>query len=490
MFDDMLHQGELYVTNVSNVNNGACTDPDGKMLRTIGNHSIYNGGYEFTDGTAIYGNEKINNGGLSLYGKGGIPCITDDDEYIGYFDKRCTFHKFNVDGQGVGCVNNEYKYNVGKAYKSYDSEIVMGRNGAPSFVESIPLFAHALDNNGEITEEKLKIVSSGNVKEVSLLDLVPSKSLDDLIEKSKNIRDRYSNGPINQEISCHRYIDVLRASINKDGTFRLLVEERATCDFYVTGHHYRYDKDDINEKARNQPKDIASYKDYWENTDVLFYDDYFYNSAACQKYVFYEINSSGESRELYTEYIYPKVEKIDIQDYALDCEINDFAGSTQDAYDTMMKKYGFESYEDSIKYRADYIYGELINRSIYDKIVFTKTQILAAQSDGVESKGSSQIDFKIADDFFLRLDAGTHKIISLHESKGNQVVEFAKAGVNIPVEFPYTICAIKVNRSSYLVGVQRENLLVIKDGNVEKIKGCLNYRLRYMKNIYLAKKKG
>lgn len=66
MFDDMLHQGELYVTNVSNVNNGACTDPDGKMLRTIGNHSIYNGGYEFTDGTAIYGNEKINNGAAPI----------------------------------------------------------------------------------------------------------------------------------------------------------------------------------------------------------------------------------------------------------------------------------------------------------------------------------------------------------------------------------------------------------------------------------------
>lgn len=63
MFDDMLHQGELYVTNVSNVNNGACTDPDGKMLRTIGNHALYNGAYEWTDGTAIYGNEKINNGG-------------------------------------------------------------------------------------------------------------------------------------------------------------------------------------------------------------------------------------------------------------------------------------------------------------------------------------------------------------------------------------------------------------------------------------------
>lgn len=87
MFDDMLHQGELYVTNVSNVNNGACTDPDGKMLRTIGNHSIYNGGYEFTDGTAIYGNEKINNGGMASY---------PEINYLFFNSARCEVWGFDM----------------------------------------------------------------------------------------------------------------------------------------------------------------------------------------------------------------------------------------------------------------------------------------------------------------------------------------------------------------------------------------------------------
>lgn len=77
MFDELLHQGELQPVKIGNVNGTSCTGNDGNPLRAIGNHALYDGAYEWTDGVAVYGNQKVNNGALPITAqKDGVPVLS------------------------------------------------------------------------------------------------------------------------------------------------------------------------------------------------------------------------------------------------------------------------------------------------------------------------------------------------------------------------------------------------------------------------------
>lgn len=97
MFDELLHQGELKLTKISNAKGSTCTDSNGNTLRTIGNHALYDGGYEWTDGTAVYGNMRINNG---------INVPYTQNVYLLYDDETQSIVKVNIDSKTTTKVCN------------------------------------------------------------------------------------------------------------------------------------------------------------------------------------------------------------------------------------------------------------------------------------------------------------------------------------------------------------------------------------------------
>lgn len=120
MFDELLHQGELKLTKISNAKGSTCTDSNGNTLRTIGNHALYDGGYEWTDGTAVYGNQKVNNGSLPIYQqKDGIPVLSDSMK--GYIDKYAIYHPYDI--VNGAAITNSGKVCIPADASSFDSDV-------------------------------------------------------------------------------------------------------------------------------------------------------------------------------------------------------------------------------------------------------------------------------------------------------------------------------------------------------------------------------
>lgn len=120
MFDELLHQGELQPTKIANVKGASCTGLDGAPLRAIGNHSLYDGAYEWTDGVAIYGNQQVNNGALPIYQqKDGVPVLSDSMK--GYIDKSAIYHPYDI--VNGAAITNSTQFCIEADSSSLDSEV-------------------------------------------------------------------------------------------------------------------------------------------------------------------------------------------------------------------------------------------------------------------------------------------------------------------------------------------------------------------------------
>lgn len=120
MFDELLHQGELQPVKIGNVNGTSCTGNDGNPLRAIGNHALYDGAYEWTDGVAVYGNQKVNNGALPIAAqKDGVPILSSSMK--GYIDKTSRYHPYDIVGSDA--ITNSTRFCSDADAVSIDSEI-------------------------------------------------------------------------------------------------------------------------------------------------------------------------------------------------------------------------------------------------------------------------------------------------------------------------------------------------------------------------------
>lgn len=120
MFDELLHQGELQPTKIANVKGASCTGLDGAPLRAIGNHSLYDGAYEWTDGVAIYGNQQVNNGALPIYQqKDGVPVLSDSMK--GYIDKSAIYHPYDI--VNGAAISNSSNFCIEANAASLDTEV-------------------------------------------------------------------------------------------------------------------------------------------------------------------------------------------------------------------------------------------------------------------------------------------------------------------------------------------------------------------------------
>lgn len=120
MFDELLHQDELQPVKIGNVNGTSCTGNDGNPLRAIGNHALYDGAYEWTDGVAVYGNQKVNNGALPITAqKDGVPVLSFSMK--GYIDKSARYHPYDI--VSGAAITNSSKACISADASSLDSDV-------------------------------------------------------------------------------------------------------------------------------------------------------------------------------------------------------------------------------------------------------------------------------------------------------------------------------------------------------------------------------
>lgn len=104
--DELLHQGELKLTRMTSVNGSTGICDGGNALRTIGNHAIYDGSFEWTKEGAIYGNQQITSGGMPICIVGGVPILSDN--MTGYIDNTASYHPYQIKS-GEAIVNSSSK---------------------------------------------------------------------------------------------------------------------------------------------------------------------------------------------------------------------------------------------------------------------------------------------------------------------------------------------------------------------------------------------